>query len=518
LLFTALAVIIILVMVHIVVLLVNKPLSLITAEAIRIRNNDFSPSPYIVTRILELRNLISSIGSMKQSLLEYIQQLRSGQETLQKTIEEKTQALSEALILANEATETKGAFLSTMSHELRTPMNAILGYTYIFDRSNLNNDQKSQLEKIRLSSESLLYIINDILDFSKLEAGKLSIENIPFSLNELLKSTIDIIIQLAEAKGLELILEKDQDLPDFLIGDPNRLRQILINLIGNAIKFTKDGHVKICVKRTVRLQSSKKDTPQSSNDHISIVFSIQDTGIGMTGEQMSTLFQSFSQADASISRKFGGSGLGLNISKQLITLMKGEISVQSKKGQGSEFAAYLTFDLASKNAVTAQAPAKKRKYKEGALALVVDDNQINLEISKALLGKFKINSETVMSGQEALNCVQTKAYDIIFMDIQMPEMDGLTACTLIRAMANDPTAHYVTNVKDVPIIAMTANALAEDRLKCLSVGMNEHIAKPITPSRLFDVIQEWLAIDDDDTDNDDDNDTTDKTTDDDTNG
>ena len=495
LIFMAFLILITIPITHIIALKVSKPISKLMGEAIRIRNNDFSPSPHINTSVKEIKSLVSSVGSMKQSLAEYINQLFSDQEILQNKVEEKTKELNNALTLANAATHAKGQFLSTMSHELRTPMNAILGFTYIFDRSNLSDDQKQQLEKIRISSESLLYIINDVLDFSKLEAGKLNIESIPFSLDELLHSTTDMIQQLATAKGLELIMEKDKDLPNFLIGDPNRLRQVLINLIGNAIKFTEKGHVKICIKRTVRLQLSEKNKPDLQNTRVSIAFSVQDTGIGMTEEQMSTLFQSFSQADASISRKFGGSGLGLNISKQLISLMGGEISAQSQKGLGSEFSAYLTFETTQANAVSAkEIPSEQKRYKENALALVVDDNQINLEVAKALLGKAKINADTAKSGKEAIEKIKAQAYDIIFMDIQMPEMDGFTACSLIRAMANDSDAQCATNVKDVPIIAMTANAMSEDRLKCIEAGMNEHIAKPVTPSRLFDVVQEWLAI------------------------
>ena len=503
LLFTLMSILLMLPLVHVVARRVSNPLVRISAEAKAIGESHFEPSPHVNTEVMELKTLVFSIQTMKENLLEYTDYLHHNQEVLQKAVDEKTQELSDALSVATEATVAKGHFLSTMSHELRTPMNAILGFTYIFDKSNLSHDQQVQLEKIRLSSESLLHIINDILDFSKLEVGKVFLENIPFSLSELLQSTFDMTQHLAKAKGLTYSLEKDQGLPEYIIGDPNRLRQVLINLVGNAIKFTESGSVVICVRRVVRLQASSKNMDSPSQNHISLAFQIKDTGIGMTGEQMSRLFHSFSQADASISRRFGGSGLGLNISKQLITLMGGEISVQSTKGEGSEFSTYFTFDIAGDQAAKAKPTQEKKRYKEGALALVVDDNQINLEVSKALLKKFKVNTETVMSGQEALNRVQVTAYDIIFMDIQMPEMDGLTACSLIRAMADDPTAYYVTDVKNVPIIAMTANAMPEDRLNCLEAGMNEHIAKPITPSRLFEIVQEWLAIEDDTTATDD---------------
>lgn len=484
-------------------------------EATRIAQKDFSPTLPIDSHVSEVKALASSMSIMKSQLKSYTEELQNVKGSLEEKVNEQTRDLQKALQIANDATEAKGMFLSAMSHELRTPLNAILGFTYIFEKESLTENQKNQLEKIRFSGESLLHIINDILDFSKLESNKVEIERIKFSLDELLSQTMDIMQALAKNKGIDLILEKEKDLPNSLLGDPNRLRQVFINLIGNAIKFTDQGHVKFVVKKSNVQEDVSQHAIYEQDDNfntlgkheqvkesISISFHVQDTGIGMTKEQMSRLFQVFSQADSSIARKYGGSGLGLTISKQLINRMGGEITVESTKGVGSQFTVSASFMIAtdSLEKTNAKRDSDEANKEDGieqetdhknALVLVVDDRQINLEVANALFKKYHIKTNTALSAKEAIEKIKTTKYDMICLDVQMPEMDGHEATRLIRKLEKEGFA-CKTDVENVPIIAMTANALPEDRQMSMDAGMDDHLAKPITPVTLLEIINKWL--------------------------
>lgn len=492
-------IIIIVIMIPIISLTTRKigfSISSLSKEASRISQKDFNKTLPIHSNIREVQALANSMSTMKTQLKNYTEELQNIKGSLEEKVNEQTKDLQKALQTANDTTEAKGMFLSAMSHELRTPMNAILGFTYLFEKDNLTENQKTQLERIRFSGESLLHIINDILDFSKLESNKVEIEYIEFSLDELLSQTMDIMQTLAKTKGIELVLEKEENLPNTLIGDPNRLRQVFINLIGNAIKFTDKGYVKFIVQRTELANSSR----ETSTNELALSFHIKDTGIGMTEEQMSRLFQVFSQADSSIARKYGGSGLGLTISKQLINLMDGEITVKSKKNEGSQFTANANFKMVKETTPSIKTQKKEEEqkntnilYKENALVLVVDDRQINLEVANALFKKYNIRTENAMSGMEAIEKVKHTQYDLICLDIQMPEMTGHEAAQRIRALTEDEHS-CATDVKNVPIIAMTANAMEEDIQASKNAGMNEHLTKPITPKNLLNIIQTWLAI------------------------
>ena len=459
----------------------------IFAEAIR--KNKKRTSLKANTIFLEVNNLISLLISMKKNISKQKAKLINHQKNLEQAISDKTEELVKALNLANESVKIKTQFLSTVSHELRTPINAILGFSYLIDRKNLTEDQKEQLDNIFYSSEHLLHTINDILDLSKLEAGKLVLENYPFSVKKLFTNIYNMTRHMAENKNLKLTLEMDNTIPHALVGDPNKLRQVLLNLIGNAIKFTAKGHIDIIVKNN----SNFNTLP--NNVQLQII--IKDTGIGMSKSQISKLFSPFYQADASINRKYGGSGLGLCISHEIITLMKGTIDIESELNKGSNFIINIQLPISNTNLLDQEFTIETtyNPYHNKKLVLAVDDNIINLKVLKALLEKIGLTVDTAQSGIEALSKVQNNSYDMIFMDIQMPEMDGITTTKHIRNLINDHSGTMPkTNVYEVPIIAVTANAMKSDKDNCINAGMNDYIAKPIIPKELFELINKYQFV------------------------
>ncbi len=393
--------------------------------------------------------------------------------------------------VAESATKAKGDFLATMSHEIRTPMNAILGFLHLFERNNLTYKQTNYLEKITISAAGLLRIINDILDFSKIEANKMELEFEAFNLVTNMNAIYSIMFFTAKDKGLELTSHMDPEVPQVIIGDRERLNQILLNLLGNAIKFTHEGSVSINV--------SVKEHIDEEN--IMLSFLVSDTGIGLSEEQSAKLFQPFTQADASISRRFGGTGLGLVISSRLIELMGGTINLESKVGKGS------TFEVCIKVKTVADASTTdintlglnelfaSESYAQvdlgclkGKQILIVEDNAINQEIAMAMLEEYELTIDMANNGQEAINKFKINQYDLIYMDLQMPIMDGLEATRQIRSMENE-----LNHEHKVPIIAMTANVMSEDRIRCASAGMDGHVAKPISPSELQLSLVKWLC-------------------------
>ena len=395
-----------------------------------------------------------------------------------KTYEER---LKKEKMSAEEANKLKSQFLANMSHEIRTPMNAIVGFTDILLTIKINNEQKEYLQMIRNSSSYLLDIINDILDYSKIEAGKIVIEQTNFSLYNLIESIIKTLSLQALKKSLTLSYEIDKNIPDSIIGDPIRLRQILINLCGNAIKFTEDGSVKI------NCYLSEKD-----DEKIILKFAISDTGIGISKEKQSKLFNVFTQADISTTRKYGGTGLGLVISKSLVELMQGKIWFESKDNQGTTFYFTISLKIGKKmreldnieelEEVKEVKAINKSPAKEKYIILLVEDNEVNQKLAFFLLTKLGYQVDIANNGIEALKKIEEKEYSIILMDMLMPEMDGIEASKKIREKEK------LTN-KHIPIIALTANAFAEDKEKCIEAGMDDFISKPIKKEELHEKLK-----------------------------
>ncbi|MEA3383851.1 MAG: transporter substrate-binding domain-containing protein, partial [Campylobacterota bacterium] len=399
---------------------------------------------------------------------------------LNNKLEFQKEALELSKQKAEEATKAKSEFLANMSHEIRTPMNGIIGMSYLALQTSLDDKQKDHIQKIDNSAKSLLSILNDILDFSKIEAGKLTIENIDFNLPKVIQQLSDLFAFKVKEKNLKYIVNYSKDCATNFNGDSLRLSQVLTNLIGNAIKFTNNGSVSINIKKI-------------SNNRCS--FEIEDTGIGLTKEQQLNLFKSFSQADGSITRKYGGSGLGLIISKQLIELMNGEIKIESEYNIGSRFIFEIDLKQIDNEIVDKNKEIKQTKNTDnitksinsldGSKILLVEDNIINQEIVVGLLGNSGIDMEIAPNGKIAVDMFTNpnKQYELILMDLQMPIMDGIEATKIIREID-----------KVIPIIALTANAMKEDIEKTQKVGMQEHLNKPIDVKKLYDVMLKYISV------------------------
>ncbi len=430
----------------------------------------------------EIGHLGKSFNSMLTEIAERDRQLADQRDHLEETVQERTQALSLAKEAAEAASRAKSTFLSNMSHELRTPMNAIIGMTYVLKRHNGDPAQIDKLAKIDRAANHLLQLLNDILDLSKIDAERMTLEQTAFSLPVLANDVADLLAPRAESASLHLFVDIDPHLKGLrLLGDPLRLQQVLLNLAGNAIKFTEHGEVRVVARIT-----------DQDSESVQVELAVWDTGIGIPPEAVERIFNPFEQADGSTTRKFGGTGLGLPICQRLVRLMGGEIKVVSTPGTGSVFSFVIRLSRAVPLAEAqpdnrqsgAEAEHLLRTEFSDIRVLVAEDDWVNQEVSLELLREtLGLAVDVAPDGAEALELALKRRYDLILMDMQMPVLDGIGATQAIREL---------DGYAEVPIIAMTANAFAEDRTLCLDAGMNDFVAKPVDPDRLFVIMLHWL--------------------------
>ncbi|MEO8154755.1 MAG: ATP-binding protein, partial [Rhizobacter sp.] len=439
----------------------------VRAQAEAVRN-----SQGVIARV---HGAFLDITDSRQARLE----LEAHRHHLELLVAERTADLVTARNAAEAASRAKSSFLANMSHEIRTPMNAIIGLTHLLQQDTTEPHPQEQLAKVSSAAHHLLAIINDILDLSKIEAERLELEDREFPFAQVVENTLGMLRERATAKGLTLASQIAPSVPAMLRGDPLRLEQILLNFLSNAVKFSESG--------TVSLRAHTSPLPGHA---VMLRVEVRDHGIGISSEQLSRLFQPFSQADDSTSRKYGGTGLGLVIAMRLARLMGGDVGVQSHPGSGSTF--WMTARLGTTDADPPSVNTEPRLQSNediitarhaGASVLLVDDDPVNQEVTLALLHRLRLAVDVVSDGAQAVERVRHHDYALVLMDVQMPVMDGLVATRAIRLLPGRQT---------VPILAMTANAYAEDRHECLASGMNDHITKPVSPNRLYACLLRWL--------------------------
>ena len=417
----------------------------------------------------ELGTLVDDFNAMLDKLQDYDRKLSTQHLELERMVDERTRELASAKAQAEAASQAKSYFLATMSHEIRTPMNGIIGMLNLLKRTSPTETQANYLDTIDVSSEQLLLLLNDILDLSEIESGKLMLDYAPFKLSKLSDDCTHLIENKAKEKHLELYIEADPDLPDDLIGDETRLRQIFINLLGNAVKFTEHGNITLSIKALER-----------HDDAIDLLFSVIDSGIGIPEEKAYLLFEKFSQMDSTLSRKHGGSGLGLAIAKELVDAMGGKIGFMNNPDKGSTFYVSLTLSIApALSNENLSNNSYEEKLSAGLSVLLAEDNRINCYAAKTLMEQDGHHVTVATNGEEAVDAVinSKQPFDVILMDLHMPKIDGIEASERIRALEDK-------DKRSIPIIALTANILQDEKKKCFEAGMNSFITKPFAPSKL----------------------------------
>jgi signal transduction histidine kinase/CheY-like chemotaxis protein len=421
-----------------------------------------TPDGYNIGTICAIDHVVKNINEQQKKALRILaRHVMSQLELRIKNVElDKQKEIAELAIYA------KDSFLANMSHEIRTPLNAIIGFTDLIAKTELNTTQKDYIENVQTAGENLMLIINDILDLSKIDSGQLIIESQPFSLKNTLKHTYELL-KVKVPNDIEFNLFLDADMPDMVMGDRGRLNQILTNLAGNAIKFTPEGDITISVKKITE-----------SDTNYTLRFSIKDTGIGISEDKLVTIFDRFTQAEESTTRRFGGTGLGLNIVKQLVELQNGVINVKSTPGKGSEFYFILSFEKTFAGQETAPKAEVQQKPLKKLCVLLLEDNILNQKLAKSVIDEFGFDLDIANNGEEGIEMFSQKTYDLILMDLQMPVKDGYQTTEYIRCELKS----------DIPIIAMTAHSLVGEQQKCFDIGMNGYVPKPFKQADLLNEI------------------------------